>query len=225
MPSVLMPRMTRDELSDIITVRLKRMGMSIDENALWRITFFSAGLPFYTHSMGKHSALLAVSSKKLRITEKDVFESIKECIADVDYKIQESYARATERIYRKGNIFPQVLAACALADVDSLGRFAASNVEAPLTAICGEEMRSPAFAFHLNEMTKSQRGSVLTKRGERRTYKFHFNEPLMQPYIVMTSLKNGILTQDVMEQFTIRRQRDLLSTLPSQPSGRSVDVS
>src|ERR1700730_14929542 len=108
-----MRRMTRDELEDIVNIRLRRMGMSIDDEALWRITFFSAGLPFYTHSLGKHSALLTVADRRKKITEEDVFNAMKDCIADVDYKIQESYAHDTERIYRKGNMFAQVLAAWA----------------------------------------------------------------------------------------------------------------
>jgi len=215
------PRMKREELEDIVNVRLARMGMQIDENALWRVTFFSAGLPFYTHSIGKHAALLAVSSRRLKITEEDVFKSMQSCIADVDYKIHESYARATERIYRKANIFPEVLAGCALAEVDSLGNFTATSVEEPLSAICGEEMRTASFGFHLNELTRPERGSVLNKTGERRTYRFSFKEPLMQPYVIMVSLQSKVLTQEVIERFTIKRQRDLLSTLPALPSVRS----
>jgi Cdc6-like AAA superfamily ATPase len=205
-----MIRMTRDELEDIVNIRLRRMGMSIDDEALWRITFFSAGLPFYTHSLGKHAALLAVAQKRKTITEADVFDAMKDCIADVDYKIEESYARATERIYRKGNMFFQVLAACALTDVDSLGQFAATSVEAPLSAIIGKPTKSSSFGFHLNELTRPERGAVLEKEGKRRTYRFNFKEPLMQPYIVMRSLKENILTPEILERFVIRRQRDFL---------------
>lgn len=208
-----MERMSRGELEDIVTLRLRRMGMTIDETALWRITFFSAGLPFYTHSLGKHAALLSVAAKRKKVSEADVFDSMKECIADVDHKITESFTRATERIYRKGNLFAQVLAACALTDVDSLGRFSATSVEAPLTAIVGKDTKSAAFGFHLNELTRPERGSVLEKTGERRTYRFNFKEPLMQPYIVMRSLQDGILTQETLDRFAIKRQRDLLTSI------------
>ena len=53
-------------------------------------------------------------------------------MADVDYSITEAYTRATEKIYRKENIFREVLAACAIAETNELGQFRAAAVEAPL---------------------------------------------------------------------------------------------
>lgn len=206
---VKMRRMTADELNDIVTLRLKRLGMAIDGDALWRITFFSTGLPFYTHSLGKHAALNAVAAKRRKLEELDVFSAMRDCIADVDYKIHQSYTLATERIYRKPNLFPQVLAACALADVDSLGQFTATSIEAPLSAIIGRETKSSSFGFHLNELTRPERGSVLKKSGERRTYRFNFNEPLMQPYIVMRCLDEKLLTSEIVEKFFVTSQRTL----------------
>lgn len=218
MPQVPMRRMNREELSAIVTVRLKRLGMAIDENALWRVSFFSAGLPFYAHSLGKHSAMLAVSERRKKVTEADVFNSMPSFYADVDYSIQEGYVKATEKIYRKDNIFSHVLAACALADMDALGQFTAAAVEAPLSAILGKDYKTPAFAFHLNELSKSARGSILVKSGERRTYRFQFSDARMQPYVVMHCLNQKILTSDVIEQFTIRRQRGFWPTNePSRP--------
>jgi Cdc6-like AAA superfamily ATPase len=204
-----MRRMTREELEDVVSVRLKRMGMSIEDDALWRITFFSAGLPFYTHSLGKYSALLAVANRRTKIAESDVFGAMESCLADVDHSIRESYTRATERIYRKPNLFTQVLAACALTDVDSLGQFTPTSVEAPLSAILGTETKSSAFGFHLNELTKAERGSVFEKAGERRYYKLSFKEPLMQPYIIMKCLHDQIVSREVLEKFAINRQRGL----------------
>ncbi len=204
-----MRRMFQDELRDIAISRLRRLRMQIADDALWRIVFFSAGLPFYTHSLGKHAALRAIAGKRIKITEGDVYEAVRDCVEDVDYSVKESYVRATERIYRKGNIFPQVLAAAALADLDSLGKFGAANVEGPLTAIMGENYKVPSFAFHLNELCKPERGRVLKKSGERRTYRFHFIDSVMQPYIVMKSLQEKIITNEILEKFSLRRQRGL----------------
>lgn len=204
-----MSRMNNEEIRDVISTRVRRLRMRIDDDALWRVTYFSGGLPFYAHSLGKYSALRAVSENSMHISEDTVLQSIEDCIADVDYTIQESYTRATEKIYRKGNLFPQVLAACALTETNDLGQFTAANVEAPLTAIMGKPHLVTAFSFHLNEMTSPERGNVLKKTGARRTFKYNFSEPAMQPYIIMKSLKNGVISRDVFERFYVKRQKEL----------------
>lgn len=158
---------------------------------------------------GKYSALTAVEHQKLDIREETVINSIDRCMADVDYTITEAYTRATENIYRKGNIFGPVLAACALAEKNDLGQFNAAAVEAPLSGIMNASFKTPAFAFHLNEMSTPERGNVLVKTGARRTFQYHFREAAMQPYVIMKSLQDGVLTKDVFEQFYVRRQRRL----------------
>jgi len=204
-----MLRMNNEEIRDVVSTRVRRLRMRISDDALWRITYFSAGLPFYAHSLGKYSALAAVERQTTVIDEEIVIEALSACIADVDYSITEAYTRATEKIYRKGNIFAQVLAACALTETNDLGQFAASAVAAPLSAIMGKGYQVPAFSFHLNEMTDPARGSVLKKTGSRRTFLYHFAEPAMQPYIIMKSLQDGVLDREVFEKFYVTRQKRL----------------
>ncbi|MDX8481621.1 ATP-binding protein [Mesorhizobium sp. VK24D] len=202
-----MDRMTSDEIKDVISTRVRHLRMKITDDALWRVAYFSAGLPFYAHSLGKYSALRAVEVEKLQIDEALVLSSLIDCIADVDYTIAESYTRATEKIYRKGNIFAQVLAACALTENNDLGQFTAAAVEGPLSEIMGEPYEVSAFSFHLNQMTNPERGSVLRKTGARRTFQYHFAEPAMQPFIIMKSLEDGVLRPDVFERFYVKRQK------------------
>lgn len=204
-----MHRMNNEEIRDVISTRIQRLRMKISDDALWRITYFSAGLPFYAHSLGKYSALKAVEVQALNISEDTVLAALDDCIADVDYTIQVSYTRATERIYRKGNIFTQVLAACALTETNDLGQFAAADIEAPLSAIMDKDYAVPAFSFHLNEMTSPDRGSVLRKTGARRTFLYHFAEPPMQPYIIMKGLRDGVISKDVFEKYSVKRQKSL----------------
>lgn len=204
-----MYRMTNEEISEVVSSRIRRLRMKISSDALWRICYFSAGLPFYAHSLGKYSALTATENERLEITEDTVTASIKRCMADVDYTIVESYTRATEKIYRKGNIFASVLAACALTETNDLGQFTAAAVEAPMAAIMGSTYKVPAFSFHLNELTDPERGSILNKTGARRTFQYHFVEPAMQPYIIMKSLDEGVITKEVFDRFYVKRQKSL----------------
>lgn len=204
-----MPRMSEEELRDIVVSRVRRLNIKIDDDALWRITFHSAGLPFYTHSLAKHAALRAVGTRRDRITEVDVSEGFNDCVQDVDYSVLASYLRGTEPIYRKPNIFPQVLAACALAVPDVLGRFGAPEVEGPLSAIMGKPYKTQGFAFHLNKLCSEERGRVLRKTGSLRKFRFYFGDAIMQPFVIMKALQDGILTKDVLDRFAIRRQTQL----------------
>lgn len=204
-----MARMLPDEIEQVIVSRVRRLRMKISQDAVWRIVHFSAGLPFYAHSLGKYAALKAVEAETLNISEATVIAAIDNCMADVDYSITESYTRATENIYRKGNIFKEVLAACALADTNALGQFTAASVEAPLSDIMKSPYKVSAFAFHMNEMCAPERGNVLRKTGERRTFQYHFMEAAMQPYVIMKSLKDGVITKETFEKFYITRQRSL----------------
>jgi len=204
-----MRRMSPSEIKEIIVSRLKRLKMTISDDALWRIAYFSAGLPYYAHSIGKYSALRAIEKQKRSIAEEIVLQAIDDCMDDVDYSIVESYTKATEYIYSKKNLFREVLAACALAETNDLGQFSALSIEAPLSAILGEQVKVPSFAFHLNEMCGPDRGSVLRKTGERKTYRYHFAEAAMQPYVIMKCLKDNAISKLIYERFNVTRQRTL----------------
>jgi hypothetical protein len=82
-------------------------------------------------------------------------------------------------------------------------------VEAPLSAIMNAPFKVPSFSFHLNEMSTSERGNVLVKTGARRTFQYHFKEAAMQPYVIMKSLNERIISKDVFERFFVKRQRGL----------------
>jgi hypothetical protein len=204
-----MTRMSSNEIKDIITTRIRRLRMKMTDDALWRITYFSMGLPFYAHSLGKYAALEAILNEKRNISEETVISAIDSCMADVDYSITEAYTRATEKIYSKDNLFRFVLAACAFAETNDLGQFRAAALEAPLSAIMSERVQVSGFGFHLNELCGPERGGVLRKTGERRTYQYHFAEAAMQPFVIMKSLKDGIISKEVFDRFYVKRQTSL----------------
>jgi Cdc6-like AAA superfamily ATPase len=203
-----MPRMKMEELRDIVSTRLHRTPLIISDDALWRIAFLASGLPFYAHAFGQAAALVSIERKEFRISEQDVDDAIPNSFSDLDQTLIDAYVKAIVET-RKGNIFKEVLAACALADQDELGRFSAASVEAPLSAIVGKETKIPAFAFHLNELCGKDRGLILKKSGKLGSFRFRFVEPMIQPYIIMKSLETKISGNDILERFAIHRQRVL----------------
>lgn len=205
-----MKRMSPEEINDVIVSRVRRLRLRITSDAVWRITHFSSGLPFYAHSLGKYSALKAIESEKMDISEGTVLSAIDDCMADVDYTITEGYTRATERIYSKANIYAQVLAACALAETNNLGQFNTTSVLVPLRSIMEDpEYKIATFSFSLNEMCGPERGGVFIRSGARRVYQYQFTEAAMQPYVIMKSLKEGVLSKAVFDRFYVKRQRAL----------------
>lgn len=205
-----MKRMSPQEINDVILSRTKRLRMKITSDAVWRITHFSAGLPFYAHSLGKYAALKAIQSQSIDINESTVLLAIDDCMADVDLTVTDCYMRATRKIYNKTNIYAQVLAACALAETDDMGQFNTAAVLKPLKAIMNDpEYKISAFSFSLNEMCGPERGSVFRKNEERRVHLYHFAEAAMQPYTIMKSLRENVLTKEVFDQHYARRQRTL----------------
>src|SRR6202011_4734525 len=69
---VRMPRMTASEIEEIISKGLKRLGMSIREDARRQIVMLAQGLPHYAHLIGRHATRAAIDERSLEITRQHV---------------------------------------------------------------------------------------------------------------------------------------------------------
>lgn len=43
--------------------------------------------------------------------------------------------------------------------------------------------------------------------GARRTFLYHFSKSAMLPYIIMNGLRDGVISKDVFEKYSVRRQK------------------
>ena len=206
-----MPRMSDDEIIDIISVRLKRTGMKISNDAIWSCVFVCKGLPHYAHLIGLHAMQAACDRRSLSITEKDVEEATDRALSEANHSIKEAYENA---VYseRRDNIFREVLTACALAKKDPLGRFNAKAVATKLKEITGQDYAVPAFSYHLNEFCEQGRGGILQKYGQTRKFTFRFSEALMEPYVILEALRQSILNKTDVQKSQPKRQTELFST-------------
>jgi len=193
---ILMPRMSRDELYEIIDKRLRQLGMEIEPDARSKIVILSRGLPTYTHRLGKHSATRAVDDLRRTITENDVDISIDDILKGSLQSLRDTYERATAS-NQPGNLFKEVLLACALARSDDSGYFAPAAVREPLEKILGRVMTIAQYQNHLNDWHTDKRGKILQRTGEARTYRFRFAEPTMQPYVLMKGIADGMVGEEV----------------------------
>lgn len=189
-----MPRMTNDELMEVVTKGLGLLGMTIDRKVAERICRLSNGLPHYTHTLSLHAAQAAVSAGKLHISEAHLGAAINESIDQAQQSIVRSYHQATSS--PRGKLYPEVLLACALAKTDELGYFPAGNIREPLTKLMSKAYDIPAFSQHLNNFCEQDRGQVLQRAGFPRRYKFRFTNPLMEPFVIMKGLVRGKITSE-----------------------------
>ena len=196
-----MPRMSPTELGEILDKRLPRIGMQITREGKAQIIGLSRGLPHYAHLLGQFAAKTAIGLRTLTITEAHVDQAERDCLTRTHQTTREQYHRATHSP-RQGNIYKQVLLACALAEPDTLGFFPAKAVEFPLSTIMAAEYKVNKFGQHLTKLCEANRGSILEVTGSTRRYRYRFVEPLMQPYVILQGLADGLVTKQTLKKIT-----------------------
>jgi Cdc6-like AAA superfamily ATPase len=201
-----MPRMSNDELKEIIEKAMQELGTTICSDALELIVAISQGLPHYTHLIGRESVSNAIKSKRLETTLDDVKKGVDIAVKNVRGTLLDTYQAAT-RGQRKAALFQQVLLACALAEVDDQGYFISGSVRDPMSKIMSMPYEIGRFAQHLDRFSSDPtRGPVLEKAGTPRKYRFRFLNPLLQPYVIMRGISDGLLVGDLLDLLRSKRQ-------------------
>jgi len=190
---VRMPRMSRDEIARIVTTGLEKLGMAIRPDALERLVVLSQGLPHYTHLVSLYAAREAAGARTLEVSVGHVNGAIDKAVTGAQESIASLWHQAT-RSARKDNLFADVLLACALAETDRQGTFAAQDVRPRLREIAGKPYTIASFAQHLEEFCSSRRGPVLQRTGAKRSFRYRFVNPLMQPYAIMQGYRSRRIT-------------------------------
>lgn len=201
MVQIPMPRMSQAELRQIIDKGLQRLQMEVDDDAGHAIAVLSQGLPYYAHLLGKHATRAAIDCRQLTLAIEHVDCAIRQAIDDVQHSIRSAYLKATAS-HQSDNIYSHVLLACALAKTDPLGYFIASEVRDPLSRIMGKTYDIPWFMKHLKQFASEKRGKIIQAKGEDRKWRYRFDNPLMQPYIVMQGLVEKRIDRGVIERET-----------------------
>jgi hypothetical protein len=196
-----MPRMTIAELSEILQKGCDRAGLTADDDAVRDIAVLSEGLPHYTHLLGLHAGQHAVQNDRETVTTDDVRAAIPKAVDR--HTILSDYQRAT-RSARKDALFSQVLLACALAPKNQLGFFTSGSIRDPLEAIAGRRIEIPAFSNHLSQFLEPARGAVLQREGSSRRYFYRFADPILQPYVVLNGLAEGLIADEQLRRFQQR---------------------
>ena len=192
-----LPRMTLDELGDIIKFGIEAVGMEISADAITQISKLSLGLPHYVHALGLASGRAAIDDQRRGIESLDVDDAIKTVVSESQQTILRQFDRATASP-RRQNYYFQALLACALAPTDRLGYFRPADVRPPFSYIMRSDQNVSSIARYLHGLCDEKRGAALQKFGESHSYRYRFSDPMLQPYTLMRGLERGLLTlQDV----------------------------
>jgi Cdc6-like AAA superfamily ATPase len=192
-----MPRMSNSEIERILTTGVDRLGMTIEADAMRRITVLAQGLPHYAHLVGLYAARTAIDADSLSITVDVVNQAISSAVSGAHESISNAWHNAT-RSPRKDNLFADVLLSCALAPTDQQGTFAAQDVRGPMRTITSKPYEIPSFAQHLNEFCDAKRGPILRRTGTKRRYRYAFVNPLLQPFVVMQGFTSGKISEEAL---------------------------
>lgn len=193
---VRMPRMSKDELMEALELASASIGVTFDPRVAGRIVRLSQGLPHYVHSLGLHSVRAAVNEGRLNIQPRDLEDAYVAATQNASLTLHEEYERAVSSS-RKDALYRHVLLACALTDKNDVW-FRAADVRKPLKAIAGRFIDIPQFAAHLNGFCSPERGPVLLKEGGERNYKSRFVDPLLEPYVVLNGLADGMIASSTL---------------------------
>lgn len=189
---VRMPRMSTDELGSLIEKGMTKLEMTMQSSAKRRIVKLSQGLPHYAHLLALHASRAAIDSRSLDVSSTSVESALRHALTGTQQSTSSAYETAV-RSARKDNLFFKVLLACAMAETNELGEFAAQDVRTHLHKVAGRRYEIPNFAQHLKEFTELKRGPVLKKSGIPRLYRYKFLDPLLQPYVIMQGVKSGLI--------------------------------
>lgn len=203
-----MPRMNKEELREIIDKRVRLLGMKMDADAYWKIIELSRGLPSYVHLLGLYSVQTSLRRQSISITESDVDSAIKRALEKSQESTQADYSAAVHS-NRTDNLYRQVLLACALAKPDERGQFSPTAVIEPLSDILQRPAKIDTFQQHLLKFIEDERGAVLIRKGKERAYKFRFRDPMMQPYVIMRGIEEGLIPRTSLSALSFPAQPEL----------------
>jgi len=191
-----MPRMSLEELYEIIDKGLAQVEISIEADARRHIAHLSQGLPHYAHLLTLYAAQEAIDHARTNITLEDIGVAIHEAVKKTQHSILAAYNKAINGTWR--TMYDEVLLACALAKTDDLGYFAPADLREPMEIIMGKPFNVKSFSRHLNDFCGEARGFVLNKNEETKRYRF--KNPIMQPFVIIYGVAKNLIDEAQLNQ-------------------------
>ncbi len=177
-----MPRMSNDELHEIISNGINKLQLELDKNIANMIVEYSSGFPHYTHLLCKFTAQTTINNDEVMITKNHFDYAVKASIENANQSLRNAYQKAT--ISSKGKTqFEDVIMACAIAKTDEYQSFSSNDVVEKFNKITNRNVSRESINYNLGMLCKSERGSILEKIGSSKNIRYKFKNPLMLAFI------------------------------------------
>ncbi|MEI9969611.1 MAG: hypothetical protein WDM87_13660 [Terracidiphilus sp.] len=154
----------------------------------------------------------------------DIETAIRQATGNAQQTMVASYCQAIASPHE--NIYRQILLAAALARTNELGYFAAGDLRTPLALITRKDYGIDGYMRHLNSFCEESRGRVLERKGERRKYRFRFAEPIMEPYVILRGIADGLVGKDDVLKLELSNSESTPLSLflkrPTHPKGSQL---
>ena len=187
------------ELAQIIQKGCKIVGFTFEHGLDLEIAKLSQGYPHYTHLLGLWIGRKAIDNSRTHLSFADLEQAIPAVLQNAEGALQEQYERAIDSS-KKAALFRPVLLACAMANKDSLGRFAVGALQEPLKAITGQNYSTGAYQAHLGKFCETERGPVLERSGQPKSYRWRFLNPQLIPYVVLQGVNDKLIQPSLLPQ-------------------------
>ncbi len=187
-----MPRMSPDELAQIIRKGFLNMRLTVSDSVHQKIIILSHGLPHYTHLLALESGKAAIDRGSYVIEDADLMNALDQVVRS-KHSVANEYHNAV-RSAHKASKHKMTLLACALTKTDFQGFFQAADAAATMAFRLGEGAPVPDIQKHLAEFATFKRGNALEREGSFRKYRFRFSNSLLQPYTIISSLAEKLVT-------------------------------
>ena len=196
-----MPRMSRSELGEIIDKGLATTTVTMEDSVKDKIIRLSHGLPHFTHLLTLESGKAAIKRDSMKIDDADFSSCVSEIVKNKQ-TIAAAYYEAVASSH-KSSTHKLSLLACALSTIDDHGFFQASSVSKTMEMLTSHQCSVSDVQRHLNEFITEKRKKVLERHGSPRRYRYRFADPMVQPYTIIHSLSDKLITESqlwIMDQ-------------------------
>lgn len=177
------PRMPDDEISSILAVGFRFLGLECEEHALSDLIFYCDGFPYFAHLLGLNVARDARRRKDKIIT----VPTLDAALANVSKQVVGTFpTRIAQAFERGGKVQPRRRILHTMCASNRREWRSGDVVEEYARLYNLPKHQDPGFLHAaLGALVLSERGAVLTRRGTRGQFVYRFSDPYLRPYLRM----------------------------------------
>lgn len=173
------PRMPDDEIAEILRRGFSILKLTVSEDLIDRMVFYSDGFPYFAHLLGLQTARAARRSDSMVVDA----SMIRQALLRASKAVSASYPERVRFAHEAGGeVQPRKRILRLLASSDSRSWLSSDIVEL-WEASHGKATNYSFLHAALSQLSQEKYGNILIRSGSPRRYKFEFSDPHLRPYL------------------------------------------